>query len=302
MSPRDTGSSARVEAAAEWLFLRIAQEQDADPGVHTWPPPGRFPDAWREEARELLASLPDTPSGEERLRGLVEAARSMVHVSAAMDGSGWALANPRIHAARKGLVRALSDFPCFPGTDRINHRHTERKHAYIPTCCNDPFRTPEPTEEAPSRVEWSLTGKGEDYAAEVSGPGIPEGVRVGLVAVPTRACPDCNPGDSGCPTCDDHRVIAQPDTEGEGVQGDQDHWRDRAAYWQQAATNLREQLEARAPAPPQPVASEEDFARVRNLLSPGLGVLRYGTADYDALARVLTDARALAQYAKERDE
>lgn len=164
------------------------------------------------------------------------------------------------------------------------------------------FRTPEPTEEAPSRVEWSLTGKGEDYAAEVSGPGIPEGVRVGLVAVPTRACPDCNPGDSGCPTCDDHRVIAQPDTEGEGVQGDQDHWRDRAAYWQQAATNLREQLEARAPAPPQPVASEEDFARVRNLLSPGLGVLRYGTADYDALARVLTDARALAQYAKERGE
>lgn len=103
------------------------------------------------------------------------------------------------------------------------------------------------------------------------------------------------------------------ETEGEGVQGDQDceygcagpcfrldHWRDRAAYWQQAATNLREQLEARAPAPPQPVASEEDFARVHGQIV--LGVLRYGTADYDALARVLTDARALAQYAKERGE
>lgn len=74
--------------------------------------------------------------------------------------------------------------------------------------------TPAPeTEGEPqpdARVDWSLTGNGECYPAEVSGPGIPEDEIVGVVAVSTKRCPDCDDGDSGCSTCDDHRVIADP--------------------------------------------------------------------------------------------
>ena len=69
---------------------------------------------------------------------------------------------------------------------------------------------PEAREDTDARVDWSLTGMGEDNPAEVSGPGLPEDEIVGVVAVATRPCPDCGWGDSGCSTCGDHRVIADP--------------------------------------------------------------------------------------------
>lgn len=52
-----SSSSARVEAAAEWLFLRVVRERELDPSVHTWPPPEMFLEGWREDARNLLAAI-----------------------------------------------------------------------------------------------------------------------------------------------------------------------------------------------------------------------------------------------------
>ena len=42
---------------------------------------------------------------------VVEAARALSQCVMAMDGSGWAEANPRTHEARKALTRALDSLP-----------------------------------------------------------------------------------------------------------------------------------------------------------------------------------------------
>lgn len=58
--------------------------------------------------------------------------------------------------------------------------------------------------------------------------------------------------------------------------------------------------EARAPASPQPVASEEDREVIRHLLRDGGNGVPLTAAG--PLIRILTDSEALAQYAKERGE
>lgn len=55
---------------------------------------------------------------------------------------------------------------------------------------------------------WSLLGRGEEFMADVSGPGVADGHVIGVVQVPTISCPNCNEGDSGCVCCGDLRVIA----------------------------------------------------------------------------------------------
>lgn len=59
----------------------------------------------RTSAAAVTALLTERDELRERLDELEDAARSMVHVSSAVNGNE----NPRIHAARKGLVRALAE-------------------------------------------------------------------------------------------------------------------------------------------------------------------------------------------------
>ena len=127
-------------------------------------------------------------------------------------------------------------------------------------------------------------------------------------------CPYCNS------TIFDHLEVAtraptpQPDTKGEGqavfvsALDEKDHelLRDLANASPEASiidllvTEHAELLARvnRAPASPQPVASEEDREVIRHLLRDGGN----GVPAAGPLIRILTDSEALAQYAKERGE
>lgn len=81
---------------------------------------------------------------------------------------------------------------------------------------------PAPKQAESARVDWTLTGNEvvEDDGFRwlerpiVAGPDLQHGEVVGLIRVSTVPCPDCNPGDSGCSTCDDFRVV-RPTLKGE---------------------------------------------------------------------------------------
>lgn len=47
----------RIEAAAQWLYDWSVEDRGLNPGIHTWPPPGEWPDTWRKVARRLLAAI-----------------------------------------------------------------------------------------------------------------------------------------------------------------------------------------------------------------------------------------------------